>query len=382
MRAKVGYNYTAYGLKIAGISSKKLGDVNEGYLQNQYQYQGDYSEFDDETQWNDFALRNYDAQTGRFIQADPYNQFPSPYTGMANDPINTIDPSGGIGIDFGTIGQITGSVLADRALITTAGAAIGFGIDKLTGGNGWTGAAIGGGVALGGTFIPPFDIANIFKGAGKSALIQGADIAANVAMRHVAAEIPNISRDLTLSATTLSPHSPPSVNIVAPKTSQPSVPPPSAPWMTTARHELGVSERTGNNDGPQVERYLRTVGLGGGYAWCAAFVNWTLGQNDIRGTGRGNALSYLTYGQRLPGPAYGSIAVLNHGKGLGHVGFVAGQSPNGSIILLGGNQSNMVKYSSFPRSSISGYVYPNGYTPSYELPTITNTSTSSFSQTR
>ena len=86
-------HYYAFGLKIAGISSTKLGDANEGLLKNQYQYQGDYSEFNDETGWNDFELRNYDAQIGRFIQQDPYSQFPSPYTGMANDPINTVDPS-------------------------------------------------------------------------------------------------------------------------------------------------------------------------------------------------------------------------------------------------------------------------------------------------
>jgi len=156
-------NYTAFGLKIAGISSKAFDAPK-----NPYQYQGDYSEFDDETGWNDFELRSYDPQIGRFIQADPYNQFPSPYTGMGNDPINNVDPSGGLGINFGTIGQITGSVLADRALITLAGAAVGYGVDKLTGGNGWTGAAIGGAVGLGATFIPPFDIGAI-GGALKSA---------------------------------------------------------------------------------------------------------------------------------------------------------------------------------------------------------------------
>lgn len=53
---------------------------------------------DDDIGWNDFALRNYDAQIGRWVQQDPYQEFASPYTGMSNDPINTIDPSGGIGI--------------------------------------------------------------------------------------------------------------------------------------------------------------------------------------------------------------------------------------------------------------------------------------------
>ena len=55
-------HYYAYGLKIAGISSKKLGDSYEGSLKNNYLYQGAYSELDDDIGWTDFFLRNYDAQ--------------------------------------------------------------------------------------------------------------------------------------------------------------------------------------------------------------------------------------------------------------------------------------------------------------------------------
>jgi RHS repeat-associated protein len=67
-------------------------------LKNNYQYQGDFSEMDEDIGWNDFELRNYDAQTGRWVQQDPFGQFTSPYTGMGNDPTDLIDPSGGIGI--------------------------------------------------------------------------------------------------------------------------------------------------------------------------------------------------------------------------------------------------------------------------------------------
>jgi RHS repeat-associated protein len=88
-------HYYAYGLKIAALSSKKLGDVYEGSLKNNYLYQGGYSELDDDIGWHDFALRNYDAQTGRWMQQDPYDEFPSPYIGMGNDPISNVDPTGG-----------------------------------------------------------------------------------------------------------------------------------------------------------------------------------------------------------------------------------------------------------------------------------------------
>jgi RHS repeat-associated protein len=88
-------HYYAYGLKIAGISSVKAGDVNEGELKNRRQYQGAFSEYDEDIQWNDFALRNYDPQIARWVQQDPYQQFASPYVALGGDPVNMIDPSGG-----------------------------------------------------------------------------------------------------------------------------------------------------------------------------------------------------------------------------------------------------------------------------------------------
>jgi RHS repeat-associated protein len=89
-------HYYAYGLKIATLSSRKLGNVYEGSLKNNYLYQGAYSELDEDVGWNDFELRNYDAQIGRWVQQDPYQQYASPYVGMGNDPIKNTDPSGGI----------------------------------------------------------------------------------------------------------------------------------------------------------------------------------------------------------------------------------------------------------------------------------------------
>jgi hypothetical protein len=50
---------------------------------------------DEDIQWTDFPLRNYDAQIGRWVQQDPYQQFASPYVVWA-DPANNTDPSGGI----------------------------------------------------------------------------------------------------------------------------------------------------------------------------------------------------------------------------------------------------------------------------------------------
>ena len=91
-------HYYSFGLRISAISSRRFTDQYQGETKNGYLYQGAFAELDDDIGWQDFALRSYDAQIGRFMQMDPFSQFASHYTGMGNDPANMIDPSGGIGI--------------------------------------------------------------------------------------------------------------------------------------------------------------------------------------------------------------------------------------------------------------------------------------------
>ena len=39
----------------------------------------------------------YDPKIGRWVKSDPYGVFfDSAYTGMENDPVNAVDPNGGI----------------------------------------------------------------------------------------------------------------------------------------------------------------------------------------------------------------------------------------------------------------------------------------------
>jgi len=60
------------------------------------------------------------------------------------------------------------------------------------------------------------------------------------------------------------------------------IPPMLATVMTIARGEVGVKEvPPGSNRGPRVEEYLKSVHLGAGYAWCAAFVYWCFEQAAV-----------------------------------------------------------------------------------------------------
>lgn len=61
---------------------------------------------------------------------------------------------------------------------------------------------------------------------------------------------------------------------------KPAVPPPPPTdrelVLKVAASQIGVTEKTGRNDGPQVEAYIASVGLNpkGGYPYCACFNFW------------------------------------------------------------------------------------------------------------
>jgi RHS repeat-associated protein len=109
-------HYYSYGLKIAAISSRKFADSYEGLVKNNYLYQGAYSEMDDDIGWNDFALRNYDPQIGRWVQQDPYQEFSSAYIGMGENPILFVDPKGGEVLPFIKLTTSTLSTTASTAV--------------------------------------------------------------------------------------------------------------------------------------------------------------------------------------------------------------------------------------------------------------------------
>ena len=43
---------------------------------------------------------------------------------------------------------------------------------------------------------------------------------------------------------------------------------------STAQQYLGIREKTGRNDGPQIEQFLKVVNLKKGDPWCGAFISW------------------------------------------------------------------------------------------------------------
>ncbi len=100
-------HYYPYGLKINAISSKAFNK-----LENKFGYQGDFSEIEEETGWDEFDLRMYDPQIGRWISIDPYDEYVNGYVGMGGNPINLVDEDGGF---TGWAGTLIGATVIGAA---------------------------------------------------------------------------------------------------------------------------------------------------------------------------------------------------------------------------------------------------------------------------
>lgn len=89
---------------------------------------------------------------------------------------------------------------------------------------------------------------------------------------------------------------------------------------------IGVREATGHNDGKEVEMFLAAVGLGKGYAWCAAFVKYCMLEAGIKAAERmnGMALSCENKGNIITeGYQAGDVFTLWYVRlgRIGHTGF-------------------------------------------------------------
>ena len=151
-------------------------------------------------------------------------------------------------------------------------------------------------------------------------------------------------------------------------------------WLVTARRFVGVAEIKGPHHNSTILDLLdaadgvpgdgKTVGNIGDdeTPWCASFVSAVLELTQIQSARSAWARSYLNWGVKLPFPALGAVAVLERGPSSGHVGFVVGQAAGGDIVLLGGNQADMVKISAFAVRRVLGYRWPSGV----EMPEFIN----------
>lgn len=120
--------------------------------------------------------------------------------------------------------------------------------------------------------------------------------------------------------------------------------------LKIAKSQIGKQEiPKGSNAGTDVEKYLKSVGLGKGYSWCMAFVYWcfleasiqTKLKNTLKKTGgvlaQWNSIDAKYKKQE---PQTGDVFIMDFGKGQGHTGFVEKILPNGKIQTIEGNTND------------------------------------------
>ena len=134
------------------------------------------------------------------------------------------------------------------------------------------------------------------------------------------------------------------------------------PWMPIAVREVGTREFAGDADNPRVVQYLRSTILSENLssndetAWCSAFVNWCVEESGYAGTDSAWARHWADWGEATSTPRRGCIVVLTRAAG-GHVGFYVGETDT-HIKILGGNQSNSVSISNYPKHRLISYRKP------------------------
>lgn len=114
---------------------------------------------------------------------------------------------------------------------------------------------------------------------------------------------------------------------------------------------IGVREKTGSNDGKEVEMFLRSVGLGKGYAWCAAFVKYCMLEAGIKAAERMNGMALSTENKKdfvyhnrkfVKVPQAGDVFTLYYARlgRIGHTGFFDKEINSSIFESVEGNTNN------------------------------------------
>jgi uncharacterized protein (TIGR02594 family) len=133
--------------------------------------------------------------------------------------------------------------------------------------------------------------------------------------------------------------------------------------MPVAWRELGVSTLPVGQSNPRITEYHAHTNIAGyddKASWCSSFVNWSLTQAGIAGTGSALARSWLDWGVPMAEPVVGCIAVLSRddpASWKGHVGFYLREDAH-HVFLLGGNQLEQVREHLYPKALVLGYRWP------------------------
>ena len=136
------------------------------------------------------------------------------------------------------------------------------------------------------------------------------------------------------------------------------------PWIAEARKHIGLKETLGPKTNGVISGWLTklkawwsddtTPWCGTFAATCVSSAGLPIPKDWYR------AKAWLDLPVAINRPAYGCVVVFSR-EGGGHVGFVVGKDQHGNLMVLGGNQGDMVCIKPFPPGRVAGYRWPSSY---------------------
>lgn len=135
--------------------------------------------------------------------------------------------------------------------------------------------------------------------------------------------------------------------------------------LKIALSQYGVKEVPGEENNPEIMKYFDEIGhtwvQSEDTAWCSAFMNWCALRANFEGSDALNARSWLKVGKRVEIEDADIVVLWRVSKSdwRGHVA-VPIREQGDVIWCLGGNQSNMVRISAYPKEQLLAYIklYP------------------------
>lgn len=139
-------------------------------------------------------------------------------------------------------------------------------------------------------------------------------------------------------------------------------------WLAQARTYIGVKERPGSANNPQIISWwkqLSTPFSADSVPWCGGYVGGCLIETGYKVVpGPAMARNWLKLPVKLTNPAYGCVVVFWRGRKdgtAGHVGFVVGKDRYRNLMVLGGNQGDQVSIRPFATVRVLGFRWPSVY---------------------
>jgi uncharacterized protein (TIGR02594 family) len=129
--------------------------------------------------------------------------------------------------------------------------------------------------------------------------------------------------------------------------------------LEIALSQYGIKEFPGEKNNPEVLKYYQVVDdiKNDEVAWCSAFINWCAKEAGLLMSGKLNARSWLTVGEKIEIPRKSDLVIFwreSMDSWKGHVGIYINEIDE-YIYTLGGNQNNMVCIKPYPKHRLLGY---------------------------